>query len=214
MASLRQYTNETVIAQIADILSTDISDKLINRAESMIDSYCGDFYEGSFVRAFNQSTSIEAANTTFTDTTLTVSPNPGNSDNYYTYTVIELMEGNKKGLIIPVLSSNNNQLSFATVAGLSGQIACRIYQLGKFPMYKDTYPRKSIPREIIEAVAYQVDFLFKNAKKINQNSKKSESIGENYSYTNEDLSADTLAKRIAPMARDILDNAGYSAQTK
>jgi len=214
MPSLRQYTNKTVIAQIADILEADISDKLLNRAESMIDSYIADFYEGSFRKALGQTISLEATCTYFTDTTLTITPNPGNSDNYYTYTVIELMDGDKKGLLIPVSSSNNNELAFDSVAGLTGQIACRVYQLGKFPMDKDTYPRKSIPREIIEAVAYQVEFLFKKGKKINQNSKKSESIGENYSYDNEDISADTLAQRIAPMARDILDNAGYTIQTR
>jgi hypothetical protein len=46
MPSLRQYTTAETIAQIAEIDISDISDKLINRAESMIDSYIADFYEG------------------------------------------------------------------------------------------------------------------------------------------------------------------------
>jgi hypothetical protein len=104
-------------------------------------------------------------------------------------------------------------LTFESITGLAGGIACKIYQLGKFPMRADSYPMKSIPREIIEAVGYQVEFLFKQGKKINQRSKKTRAIGENYSDTYEDIANDTIANRIAPLARDILEKAGYTTQT-
>lgn len=213
MPSLRQYTNKSVIAQIADIDEANISDSLLNRAEMMIDSYIADFYEGSFSKIFKGEVWLETSNATFTDTTLTITPNSGNSDNYWTYTVIELLSGSQKGLIIPVISSTGNVLTFDSVTGLTGQVACRIYQLGKFPMYKDCSTYKSIPREVIEAVAYQVEFMLNEGKKLNKPSKKSESIGENYSYTNEDSAMDTIENRMSPIAKDILRNAGYTAQT-
>lgn len=204
MTPLRQYTSPITIAQIADISQGDASDKLINLAESMVDQYIADFYEGSFSKSNSQVQFLASDTTNFTANNLTIMPNPGHSSNYFAYTVIELLEGAMKGLLIPVLSSTNNVLTFETVEGLTGAIGCQIYQLGKFPMVRDCNTFKSIPREVVEAVAHQVEYLFKNSKKINSKTKKSESIGENYSYTLEDGAADSIANRMSPLAKDLL----------
>jgi len=208
MTPLRQYTSPIVISQICELAEGDISDKLINQAESMVDQYIADFYEGSFSKCNSQIKFLESASTSFGANTLTITPNPNHSANYFTYTVIELLEGSMKGLLIPVLSSTSNVLTFQTVTGLTGAIACQVYQLGKFPMYNsNTF--KSIPREVIEAVAYQAEYLYKNSKKMNAKTKKSESIGENYSYTLEDGVVDNIANRMSPLAKDLLTKYTY-----
>lgn len=210
MASLRQYVTNTQITQITDLVTGDITDKLINRAESMIDSYIADFYEGGLAKFNNSIFVFTSTQGTFTSTTLTLTTT-SYSTNYFQYNVIEILEGSNKGLIIPVESSAGGVLTFTSVAGLTGQIACKTYQLGKFPMAKDCSTYKAIPRIVIEAVAYQVEFLVKNGKKTNKQTKKSESIGDNYSYTLGDT--DTISNRISPIAMDLLDGAGYTLQT-
>lgn len=212
MPSLRQYATKEVIAQIADIDVANITDKLINRAEAMIDGYVADFYQGGLSKFSKNILEFQSSDTSFDATSLTLSGN-GYSTNYFQYQVIELLEGSNKGLIIPVTQSLGGILEFESISGLTGQIACKIYQLGKFPMIKDCQTFKAIPREIVEAVAYQVEFLFNNKKKTNKRTKKSESIGENYSYTNEDGAKDDYANRISPVAKDILQSSGYTAQT-
>jgi hypothetical protein len=214
MPSLRQYTSAVAVAQLTGLSVGDITDNLLNKAEIMIDAYCADFYEGPLSKFYKNVVEYFPANTSWTTTSVTLLPNNGASDNYYNFTVIELLDGSNKGLIIPVTSSNGNVLSFTAVPGLSGLIACRVYQLGKFPMLKDVQTYKSIPSQLAQAVAFQCEFLLKNAKKINSGkSKKSEYIGENYSYTDNDLSSDTIGNRIAPMARDLLDGMGLTTQT-
>jgi len=213
MPSLRQYTTAAAISQIVAIDPADASNQIIDLAESMIDAYVSDFYEGNFSKSYKGSLRLEPSQVNFTATTLTINSGGSNTVDYFSYTVIELLSGANKGLLIPVISSVNNVLTFESVTGLTGQIACRIYQLGKFPMSSYFITYKSIPREVVEAVAYQVQFLLEQGQRIYQTAKKSESIGENYSYTNEDSSGDTLLRRIAPLARDILEAAGYTAQT-
>jgi hypothetical protein len=214
MPSLRQYTSSSAVAQITGISSTNVTDAILNRAELMIDMYVADFYQGPLSKFFKASLEFLPSQTSWTTTTVTLSPNGGYSNNYFAYTVIELLDGSNKGLIIPVISSNNNVLTFEAVPGLSGLIACRVYQLGKFPMVKDVQTYKSIPSQIAHAVAYQCEFLHKQGTKTNSGkTKKQESIGENYSYTDGDLASDVIGNRIAPLARDILDGLGLHTQT-
>lgn len=214
MPTLRQYTSSSAVAQITGMDISKITDALLNRAELMIDMYVADFYQGPLSKFFKPVMEFQPAQTSWTTTSVTLSPNSGYSDNYFTYTVLELLNGNDKGLIIPVISSNNNVLTFESVPGLSGLIACRVYQLGKFPMVKDVQTYKTIPSQISQAVAYQCEFLYKQGSKTNAGvGVISESIGENYSYTAGDLSTDTIGNRIAPLARDILDGMGLHTQT-
>jgi hypothetical protein len=110
MPSLRQYATAAAISQITGLKATDITDELINQAESMIDDECAEFYQDSFAKGMNRTLRFEASQATFSTNSMVLTPG-GYSDNYFEYTVIEIMSGPQKGLLIPVVGSTGNILS-------------------------------------------------------------------------------------------------------
>jgi hypothetical protein len=110
-------------------------------------------------------------------------------------------------------------LNFDTVTSLTGTYDFKISQFGKMPFYGQNY----ILPEIKEALAYQIAFLVSKIDESGQiifdtNLKQSENIGENYSYSlaggkNGGSIMTTNVDRLAPLAKDILDNMGVSYQS-
>jgi hypothetical protein len=209
MATLRQYASVIEVQDIAGI--TGVTDKMIEAAEADIDKVVADFYNPPFCKSTTIKKDVTADQIIFSGNTLTLI-GQSFSTNYLQYCIVEIMEGVTKGRKYPIISSNNNTITLDEDPGLTTSVGVRIYQLGKFPMYKDMQTFKSIPSEIVEAVSWQVAYN-KGNKKINKGAKKSESIGTNYSYTNVDAKDDTIANRTAPKSMDILSALGFTIQS-
>lgn len=213
MPTLRNYATAAQISTLTGISPSLLTDNLIGRAESAIDRYCADFYQGAFRRGFaGQITTTAVATNT---TTLTLPLNMTNVADYYKYLVVRL----SNGLELPVMSSANNIITIPLTSGLTGTYGASIYQLGKFPRISDN---KFIIQDLIQAVAFQLDFMINNSKNrtgisstLNNVTKQSESIGENYSYTKVTAGGgqDTMASRISPLARDIIESLGMNYQS-
>jgi len=213
MENLRQYSNAT---QINEILgkSLTITDAEINSASQLIDDYTALFLPTSLLGKAVAVSKTFATGATFADGSVTL-PSGSWSKNHFKFQVIEILEdGEHYGKRFPILSSDGDTLTIKSGLGITGELACRTYQLGKYPMRRDLDRGfKTIPMEIAQAVAYQVEFDKANLKKRGKTTKKSESIGTSYSYTNADGSDDTIENRIAPKARDIIDALGFNIQT-
>jgi hypothetical protein len=221
MPTPRQYATAQYINSITDIDVSLLTDRLIHKAETDIDNYIADFYQGINVKLL-QDNPVFAATIAGNVITLVGS---SQSLNYYQFTQARLSTGQ----ILPVLSSTNNLLTIPATADLPSNCVVQISQLGKFPRIIDQFlGNKFIIQDIQSAVAYQVAFLIENSKavsgvktgintKLNSKAKQSESIGENYSYDGGSIVAggagDTLAERISPLARDLIDGLGLSYQS-
>ena len=200
--SIRQYANKIQIKNfLPSVKDSDLTDATINQAEAMIDQIIAEFGVGNYLSKAFTSEIVETV--AFTNDTAQI---PGGySNGYFTFCNLEILTGNKKGLIIPITGSINNILSFDTIDGLVGNFDTKISQIGKFPMVRDQINNyKVMPNYVTEALAYQVDFLIKNKSKANSKLKKSESIGSSYSYTLGDKSDNDYSNRIAPLALEIL----------
>lgn len=212
MPTLRNYATASQISALTGIDVNLLTDNLISRAEFAIDRYCADFYKGAFKRGFTgQVTTTAVATTT---TTLTLPLNQTNIADYYKYCVIRL----SNGVELPVMSSANNIITIPLTSGLTGSYGALIYQLGKFPRISDN---KFIIADLVQAIAFQLDFMINNSRNrngisstLNNVTKQSESIGENYSYTKVTAGGgqDTMASRISPLARDIIEALGMNYQ--
>lgn len=179
MASLRQYATPSEISEILNgqISVDDINNDLLNEAESLIDSYVGNFLTGN-LRKVNQ-INIIFDNVTFTNTTATLPVT-----NNYQFCVIRILGGSFAGRVLPILSQSGAVLSFDNIDGLTGVLPAQIEQIGKFPISRDTHNGVAwIPFEIKQAVAYQLKYVIDSPSLFESGFMKSESIGSSYSYT-------------------------------
>jgi hypothetical protein len=216
MATLRQYLKSSEIqSYVAFCNMALVDDRLISQAETIIDNYIANFYEPPFCRALPNL--IEIKSGVFTNNSVTINTYPYNIA--YTNIIITILSGDKVGTNIPITNTVNNVLNFGTVTGLAGTYDFKISQLGKMPFYNQNY----ILPEIKEALAYQIAFLVSKIDDetgqviFDSNLKQSENIGENYSYSlagdkNGGAIPTTNVDRLAPIAKDILDNMGISYQ--
>jgi hypothetical protein len=181
--SLRKYLTTSEFAEITGEAGS-VTDALLNQCESLIDQACADFLGSYLEKSMNYEILEEAS--TVTTTTATLSNTY--PTNYLQYCVVHVLNGAKAGSISSITASSSNSITFDTITSLTGTVAIKIYQLGKFPMLKDrtlgsnTY-YKVIPREIKEAVAWQCSYLLKNPKVLDKQQMQSENIGGSYSYT-------------------------------
>ncbi len=215
----RNYTDAAYINALTGVASGTLTDALINLAETYVDGYVAIFLSSPFQKAKLDVEVYDTAKATFTTTTATITAS-GRKTNYYKYCALQILEGNLAGTILPVLSSVGSVLTIPTTIGLTGSLACQIYQPGKFPMNTHTTEltglvAKWIPDEIKQAVAWQAKYITDNPNGLFDSFlKQSESIGENYSYTNGNSSqAANLAQYVAPKAKAIIDSQGWHLET-
>lgn len=216
MTTLRQYiTPAEIQTHVAFCNMGLVDDRLISQAETIIDNYIANFYEPPLCKALSNSINIKDA--VFTNNSVTINTYAYNIA--YTNIIITILSGNKTGLTLPITSQSNNVLNFDTVTGLFGTYEIKIWQYGKMPFHNQNY----ILPEIKEALAYQIAYMIDNMDEngrvnFDKNVKQSENIGENYSYSlasskNGGAIATTTADRLAPLAKDILDNLGLGYQS-
>lgn len=219
MTTLRQYTSPFIASQITGYNQGDFSLQVLNRAESMVDSVCGNFINSDWEQANINIVNISASIVEDT-VTLDFDSLVDIVDNYFQFCVIEVLSGEKRGYIMPVISSLSQILTVDNSEGLNGENKLKIYQLGKFPRMTDVSGVfKSIPREIAEASSIQAQYLIDNDTQdnpiFNNSPFKSESIGQNYSYTLNDSRShyDKAKLQMHPRAIEILSNASFTKTT-
>ena len=181
--SLRKYLTTSEFTEITG--NTDgVDERLIVQCESLIDQACADFLGSYLEKSVNYEILEEASTVTSTTATIT---NSYNTD-YFKYCIVEILNGAKTGQKSSITASSSNSVTFDSITSLTGVVALKIYQLGKFPMLKDrtvgsNIYYKSIPQEIKEAVAWQCYYVLKNPKILDKQQMQSENIGGSYSYT-------------------------------
>jgi len=221
MTTKRQYISMNKVLETVAIDPNLLNCKLIEQAESMIDQYLTNFFEPPFCRFLTDELYYTANQINFSDNTLTLL-GQSYDDNYFQYTNIELLSGTNKGTILSVTSSTNNVLTFDSNLTIAN-CHIKISQIGKLPRYcdyNDTVKIKSLPVELIEAIAYQVQFILNNTDEngffvLNNQGLSSESIGTNYSYTLADAKSgiNDISSKISPLSKSLLDSLGLSYQT-
>lgn len=183
MATLRGYLTQDEYESITGI-NTTLIDSQISEAESIIDNACADFLGSLLQKSIVETEVFE--NITTTTTTATLKHN--HNKNYWKFATVQILNGNKEGYQSRVLSSDGNTITFNEITSLSGATAIKLYQLGKFPMLKDTEHINStiykfIPEEIKVATAWQILYLIENPSLLHSPVLQSESIGTSYSYS-------------------------------
>jgi hypothetical protein len=191
----RQYCDSATINNITGTTGVTYDDALIAVAEADIDAFCQDCMDllnRNNLKSVMDDSEFDSSEISVGTLSLTL-PVGNYSLNQYQNTVVELLKDSgmlKRGQRIPVVSSVNNVLTLG--ATIPTAIPVIISQVGVFPrQIDDGKYGKSIPYEIVEAVAWQVAHLKSLsadlAKSVKANSKKagikSESIGSSYSYT-------------------------------
>jgi hypothetical protein len=193
--TLRQYCDSDTINTITGLSGAN-DDRLIAVAEADIDAFCQecmDLRNRNNLQSMMSDSEYDSSEISVAALTLTLPASGTYTINQYQNCVVELLKdssGLKRGQRISVISSINNILTLDRTIPVA--VPVKIYQLGVFPRQADTGKYgKSIPNEIVEAVAWQVAHLralsSDLAKSVKSNSKKaglkSESIGSSYSYT-------------------------------
>lgn len=221
MNSLRKYLlNETELTKYLGSVS-NYDEKILAKAEADIDKAVAMFYQGAYAKAINTDYVFESTRVTLTTTTATIT-NLGFSDGFFDYSVIEILDGDDRGVRVPVQTHVGNVLTyFDTTAGLSGNATVRVYQEGKFPMMGDRHVSagkyfKLIPEHIKEAVAFQYQYRVNEGNNLDTEQKLSgwrrdkDSYSENY---DNDEGERTIRQRLSPQALDIIDSYGYTTQS-
>ena len=164
-------------------LSTDL--ETLNIAEAIIDEYLPVMISGSVY----SKTVVEEVITTvdFAGGLVVLPTDLSRVKNYYQYLAVEILDGINAGLILPVVSSEDNNLNVAVdnLVNDTG-VTCKIYQPGKLPRKFDLKMgvTKSIPAEVRQAAALQAKYLLENSEILTSQTFKSESESTgSYSYT-------------------------------
>ena len=221
--SRRCYLSQTELAQFADTTVTDTTeaDDRISQAEEIIDAYVGP--QGKFLDYDIYGLAASGASTSLT---LESAQQNTYDIDFFKWTEIEIVGGTGVGQRRTVTgSTKEGVLTVAAWTVTPGATSFyRIYQLGKYPRYRDviTYSTgvptqyyKQIPEAIKRATAAQVEYIIAmgdNFFKTDQSDKVSESIGD-YSYENSasGVGKTGVIKLIAPKARTLLK--GYVNRT-
>lgn len=215
MASKRRYATISEVEQFADITSTNDTEfeDRISQAEELIDAYVGPQPKHFSTIYHGQITALTNSNKTIADTS--TSSQLTSADNYFNYSVIEIIGGTGAGQQAFINASNqtNKTITMASAFSTTPDTTSvfRIYQFGKFPRYQDVYSGpsgttyyKSIPEAVKRAVAAQVLFMINEADTLDNSTKKSESF-LNYSYDRGDsASPSAISKLISPRAKVLL----------
>lgn len=216
MASKRQYATIAEVEEYADVTSTDADEfeDRITQAEELIDAWVG-FQQKAVYQVYQGEVSSVNGQTIYD----TGSGSPlASKDNFFKGCTIEIIGGGGAGASRTIASSDYTDRSLTyegdAIAGLDATSVFKIYQLGKFPRYKDmsqnragTTYYKYIPEAVKRAVAAQVEYIINQGDEFfstDDTDKDSESIG-NYSYSGGSASQKSaLVRLVAPKARSLL----------
>lgn len=216
MASKRQYATIAEVEQFADVTSTDDTEfeDRISQAEELIDAWVGfqnkavcENYQGE-VSSVNSKTIVDSGS----GTPLVA------KDDFFKGCTLEIIGGGGAGASRTIESSSydNRSITYTgdAISGLDTTSVFRIFQLGKFPRYKDMSQNRAgdqyykyIPEAVKRAVAAQVEYIINQGDDFfstDDTDKDSESIG-NYSYSGGSAAQKSaLVRMIAPKARTLL----------
>ena len=171
----------------------DTNFSIYNLAEFLVDNYVGVKSYAQINGRANQANLIfESADFTISATTVTLTDKTY-SKNAFKFCVIQVLEGVDEGLLVPVLSSDDNILTIAT-NNLLNFTTFKIYQIGNFPRTMDiTGDYRTIPNEIKQATQLLFNYLVENESVVTGLNLKSESQStSSYSYTLADNSQNLL----------------------
>lgn len=209
--SRRGYLSQSELEQYANITVTDATeaDDQISIAEELIDTYVG-YQEKFYPNELNGKASAGGS------TTLTLQSHHQNvyHNDYFKWCFLEIIGGTGAGQRRKITTSTlagvlTVESAFSTTPDATSFY--RIFQLGKFPRYKDVFYDgidnnntyyKQIPEAVKRAVAAQVEFIIEMGTRFftsDQTEKQSESIGD-YSYTNA-AGSNSIYRLIAPKAK-------------
>lgn len=210
--SRRNYLTIAELEQFADITVLDTAEALdqISMAEELIDAYVGP--QQSFLQEAIYGKAQSGTTTSFVLDS--VHQNNYNTD-YLVGCIVEFIGGTGAGQRVRITANNaTGTVTTETMTAPNSTSAYKIYQLGKFPRYGDSwYNSNETPpkyyKAIIEAVkratAAQVEYVIQMGGSFfgsDDSNKASETIGD-YSYTNIEGSG-TVDRLIAPKAKSLL----------
>lgn len=215
--TIRNYISATEISAIISVDESNITERVINEAETMVDNAIASFYEGAFAKAYTGQYTGSGNATTTSSITIT---GANNTTNIFNRCVIQILSGDKAGTIANVTSNTASVIEFTPIEDLAGTVDFRVYQAGKAPFAKDQFGvNRIIAQEVKEAVAYQVEHLLSTADTPESVKKtkgvKSESIGTSYSVTYDEKANATKSalELLCPQSAQILRSAGLTYQS-
>lgn len=212
--SRRSYLSQSELEQYANITVTDTSeaDDQISQAEEMVDQYIG-----AQTKFYPYTLNGRAVSATTNTLTLNELHQNTMQKDYLKWCEIEIIGGTGAGQRRKITTQTYEGVVTVDSAWSTtpdNTSFYKIYQLGKFPRYKDVYfdsnntPEqyyKSIPENVKRAVAAQVEFIIEMGSRFfasDQIEKVSERIGD-YSYTNAETHQG-VSRLIAPKAKMLL----------
>jgi hypothetical protein len=184
--TLRQYFNTTaqelednrdLFNLVEALIDNYVGEKLINRITSKANQLKRVYEEPDFTIANNQITLVNEDQDYW-------------QKNTFQFCIVEVLEGQNKGLF-PIVKSEDNVLTLAT-NNSPLFTAFEVYQLGNFPRMAD-YNRgyKKIPQEIQQACFYLAKYLLENKEVLESVTFQSETQSTgSYSYSLADGSKD------------------------
>ena len=212
--SLRQYlTSDELLTRRPSLTTVDTA--VLEQAEKDIDLLVANFYQGAFRKA--SLGEFIYSNVILNNLTATIT-NINQTVGYYSYCVMEILSGTKAGKSFLIKANSANVITFFKSTSSVETVAVKVYQLGKFPMAKDTNyfgntVYKTIAEDVKEAVAYQYEFRLNNKDGLNNKyAQTSYSVsGDSFSSNFDVNSPNSLKERLSPQASDLLGV--YSIQT-
>jgi hypothetical protein len=219
MASLRKYATIEEVEAYANVTSTDDDEfqERINLAEELIDQYVGTQQKAMREVRFGVVSAISANHLTIFDTSDRTQLMRNND--FYKNCVIEIVGGTGLGQQAFIASSSydNKSLTISEVFPITPDTTSvfKIYQLAKFPRWKDVVPDpvhgttyyKTIPNAVHRATMAQVQFMLAKGDDYflgDDSDKESERI-LNYSYSRgAGAASSAIIKLLSPKARILL----------
>lgn len=221
--SLRQYLT---MQELCDYVDTDTKDELVlKKAEKDIDNAIAVFYQKRNRKSVYINYTLQSLNLTATNATTS---ELGNSDNFYSKMVLELLSGDDAGKRIFVnassISAGVTTLTFLNSQSVTpaSNIKAYLYQEAKLPRIADTSIIDSVyykrtPDFLKEAVANQYKYRLDNPNVFETpfSIKKYEVDQASYSeeYNTDPKATKSIQSMISPQAWAILEDEGLTTQS-
>lgn len=187
--SKRNYITKASLESVMGASYANVTDEQIDLAEEIIDSIVYTEIDNALA-PYLQNRKVYKGQCT--QSSIYIEALDGSDDDKYTYTVIRVLSGAKKGVVARVIGSAGGLLTLEEVTGLSGEQVVELLQVGKFPRACDVYKLdravyKLIPLDIEHSVKLQTKFIYEESLKSSNifteaGIYESESIGDDYSY--------------------------------
>lgn len=205
--NLRRYLTEEELQDYQPTISSVDTNVLI-AAEEDIDNVLPFNFEGAYSKAYFGETIYGEC---IISNTTAVLSNFSAMDGYLSRTTLEILSGDNLGARLAIKSQVGTTLTFWEPSGITGTVACKIWQFAKCPFTKDIYNYDSTIAKLVDerikvAVALQYVYRIVNANGLDVKFPvKSESLnGENYSFNYDTTSQMSILERISPQALDVI----------